>query len=133
MRHVLRLTFRQDDPISPEAAGAYARKVRAILLDRESDAEAARAALERLRAEPSASRPQLTASQGYSEHAALLAAAAAARRQLADGPAEASLASEPIALPSVPDACASRHAGIHALEIYTPRLATLVKCGWRSP
>ena len=130
MRHVLRLTFQQDDdPISPEAAGAYARKVRAILLDRESGADAARGALERLRAELAASRPQLTATPDRSEQATLRAAAAAARLRLANGPAEASLASEPIALPSVPDACASRHAGIHALEIYTPRLATLVESG----
>ena len=59
----------------------------------------------------------------------MLAAAAAARLQLADGPAEAGPTSKPIALPSVPDACASRDAGIHALEVYTPRNTRLVEMG----
>jgi len=120
MRHVLRLTFRSDgDPISPEAAGAYARKVGAILLQRDSGAEAARAALERLRDARDAGPPRLSAAGPVgSEAASVRAAAAAARLQLANWPAEAALASEPIALPSMPDACASRDAGIHALEVF---------------
>eukprot|EP00964_Phaeocystis_antarctica_P162905 scaffold138094_cov118-Phaeocystis_antarctica.AAC.1 len=62
MRHVLRLTFRSDDDlISPEAAGAYAKKVSAILLERDSGAEAARAALERLRDARDAGPPWLSA------------------------------------------------------------------------
>eukprot|EP00964_Phaeocystis_antarctica_P053033 scaffold31080_cov72-Phaeocystis_antarctica.AAC.2 len=131
MRHVLRLTFRQDgDPISPEAAGAYARKVGAILLERDSGAEAARAALERLRDARDAGSPRLSAAGPVgSEAASVRAAAAAARLQLASGPVEADPASEPIALPSVPDACASRNAGIHALEVYTPRHARLLETG----
>eukprot|EP00964_Phaeocystis_antarctica_P035613 scaffold20341_cov70-Phaeocystis_antarctica.AAC.1 len=131
MRHVLRLTFRSDgDPISPEAAGAYTRKVGAILLERDSGAEAARVALERLRDARDAGPPWLSAAGLVgSEAASVRAAAAAARLQLACGPAEAGPASEPIALPSVPDACASRDAGIHALEVYTPRHTRLVEMG----
>ena len=129
MRHVLRLTFRSDDDsISPEAAGAYARKVGAILLERDSGAEATRAALERLRNAHEAGRPRLsTAGPVGSEAASVRAAAATARLQLANGAAEAASTSEPVALPSVPDACASRDAGIHALEVYTPRHARLVE------
>eukprot|EP00964_Phaeocystis_antarctica_P061942 scaffold37048_cov70-Phaeocystis_antarctica.AAC.1 len=129
MRHVLRLTFRSDDdPIPPEAAGAYAKKVGAILLERDSGAEAARAALERLRDARDAGPPRLSAAgPAGSEAASVRAAAAAAQLQLACGQAEATPTSEPIALPSVPDACASRDAGIHALEVYTPRHARLVE------
>ena len=131
MRHVLRLTFRSDsDPISPEAAGAYARKVGAILLERDSGAETARAALELLRDARGAGPPRLPAAGlTGSEAASVRAAAAAARLQLANGPAEAASASKPIALLSMPDACASRDAGIHALEVYTPRHARLVEMG----
>ena len=127
MRHVLRLTFRSNsDPISPEAAGAYARQVGAILLERDSGAEAARAALERLRDARDAGPPPLSAvGLVGSEAASVHAAAAAARLQLANGSAEAGPTSKLIALPSVPDACASRDAGIHALEVYTPRYATV--------
>ena len=57
------------------------------------------------------------------------AAAAAARLQFANGPAETGPTSKPIALPSVSDACALRDAGIHALEVYTPRNPRLVKMG----
>ena len=129
MRHVLRLTFRSDDdPISPEAAGAYARKVGAILLERDSSAEAARAALERLRDARDAGPPRLSAAGPVgSEAASVRSAAAAARLQLASGPAEEGPASKHIALPSVSNTCASRDAGIHALEVYTPRHARLVE------
>eukprot|EP00964_Phaeocystis_antarctica_P026670 scaffold15029_cov78-Phaeocystis_antarctica.AAC.2 len=131
MRHVLRLTFRSDgDPISPEAAGAYARKVGTILLERDSSAETARAALERLRDARDAGPPRLSAAGPVgSEAASVRAAAAAARLLLACGQVEAAPTSKPIALPSVPDACASRDAGIHALEVYTPRHARLVETG----
>eukprot|EP00964_Phaeocystis_antarctica_P024735 scaffold13865_cov71-Phaeocystis_antarctica.AAC.1 len=131
MRHVLRLTFRSDDdPISPAAAGAYARKVGAILLECDSGVEAARAALERLRDARDAGPPWLSAAGPVgSEAASVGAAAAAARLQLACGLVEAALTSKPVALPSVPDACASRDAGIHALEVYTPRRARLAEMG----
>ena len=131
MRHMLRLTFRsEDDPISPEAAGAYARNVGAILLERDSGAEAARAALERLRDARDAGPPRLSAAGPVgSEAASVRATAAAARLLLACGQFEAAPTSKPIAPPSVPDACASRDAGIHALEVYTPRHARLVETG----
>ena len=131
MRQVLRLTFRSNgDPISPEAAGAYARKVGAILLERDSGAEAARAALERLRDARDAGPPRLSAAGPVSSEAASVrAAAAAARLQLANGPEGAGTATEPIARPGVPDAHGTRHAGIHALEVYIPRHARLVETG----
>jgi len=135
MRHVLRLTFRSDgDPISPEAAGAYTRKVGTILLERDSGAEAARAALEQLRDTRDAGHSRLSAAGTVgSEAASVRAAAAAARLQLASGLADAAPAFEPISLPSVPDACASREAGIHALEVYTPRHARPVNTGTLMP
>ena len=131
MRHVLRLTFRSDDdPISPKAAGAYTRKVGAILLERDSGVEAARAALERLRDARDAGPPRLSAAGPVgSEAASVRATAAAARLLLACGQFKAAPTSKPIAPPSVPDACASRDAGIHALEVYTPRHARLVETG----
>eukprot|EP00964_Phaeocystis_antarctica_P044298 scaffold25457_cov82-Phaeocystis_antarctica.AAC.1 len=131
MRHVLRLTFRSDDdPISPEAAGAYTRKVGAVLFERDSGVEAARAALERLRDARDAGPPRFSAAGPVGLEAdSVRVAAAAARLQLASGPAEAAPTSKPIALPSVYDACASRDAGIHALEVYTPRHARLVVTG----
>ena len=131
MRQVLRLTFRSDgDPISPEAAGAYARKVGAILFERDSGVEAARAALERLRDARDAGPPRLSAAGPVSSEAASVrAAAAAARLQLANGPAGAGPASEPAARPGVPDAHGTRDAGIHALEVYIPRHARLVETG----
>ena len=125
MRQVLRLTFRRDDDfVSPEAAGGYARKLGAVLLERDSGAKAARAALKRLLRDPhETGLARLSAGPGDSEQASLLAAAAAARLGLASSPAEAASQSEPIGPPSVPDASAERRAGIHALEIYTPRHA----------
>ena len=135
MRHVLRLSVRRDgDPILPEAAGAYTRKVGAILLERDSGVEAARAALERLRDTRDAGPSRLSAAGTVgSEAASVRAAAAAARLQLASGLAEAAPAPERISLPSVPDACASRDAGIHALEVYTPRHARPVNTGTSMP
>ena len=83
-----------------------------------------RIALKRLLRDPhEAVLARLSAGPGDSEQTSLLAAAAAARLRLASSPPEAASQSEPIGAPSVPDASAERRAGIHALEVYTPRHA----------
>ena len=96
-------------------------RLHSLLLVARRDNERLLGTLKRLRDQRDAGLARLSAGPDDSEQASLVAAAAAARLRLASGPPEAVSKSEPIGLPSVPDACASRHVGIHALEIYTPR------------
>ena len=117
MRHMLQLTLRGAvaAPPTPAAAGKHAAEVRRLLLADGSSGEAGAQALKRLAVAPSATAPA---------------------HEVVDGGAATMVASEVRALlrqertapsppqyppPVAPGPRRSRHAGIHALEVYTPR------------